>query len=77
MSPGFKATDEGLKLTLIGAQRIEADLIYGRFSWELKSDQLTVEKAIAEFENDYWDRREKTLTRTETFNTNLKSESYT
>ena len=70
LSPGFSATEEGLKLTLIEAQRIEADLIYGRFSWEVKQDQLTVEKAIAEFEQDYWDRREKTLNRAETFKHN-------
>ncbi len=47
LSPGFNATDEGLQLTLIEAQQIEADLIYGRFSWDVKPDQLTVEKAIA------------------------------
>ena len=46
ISPGFSATAEGLKLTLIEAQRIEADLIYGRFSWDVQKDQLTIEKAI-------------------------------
>ncbi len=51
LSPGFNANEEGLKLTLIEAQRIEADLIYGRFSWDVQKDQLTIEKAIAKFEN--------------------------
>ena len=59
--PGFPATDEDLRLTLIEAQRIEADLVYGRFSWDVPEDQLTVGKAIAEFEKDYWDRREKNI----------------
>ncbi len=67
LSPGFSATDEGLKLTLIEAQRIEADLIYSRFSWDVKQDRLTVERAIAEFEQDYWNRREKTVNRAENF----------
>ena len=70
LSPGFPATDEGLKLTLIEAQRIEADLIYGRFSWDVPKDQLTVEKAIAEFEKDFWNRKEKTINRVETFKNN-------
>ena len=63
ISPGFSATAEGLKLTLIEAQRIEADLIYGRFSWDVPQDQLTIEKAIAKFEKDYWQRKEKTINR--------------
>ena len=52
-----------LKLTVVEAQRIEADLIYGRFSWDVQKDQLTVEKAIAKFEKDYWQRKEKTINR--------------
>ena len=67
ISPGFPATAEGLKLTLIEAQRIEADLIYGRFSWGVPKDQLTIEKAIAEFEKDYWQRKEKTINRTNNY----------
>lgn len=63
ISPGFSATAEGLKLTVVEAQRIEADLIYGRFSWETQKDQLTVGKAITEFEKDYWKRKEKTINR--------------
>ena len=67
ISPGFAATTEGLKLTLIEAQRIEADLIYGRFSWNIKKDQLTIEDAIAKFEKDYWNRTEKDVNRAENF----------
>ncbi len=40
LSPGFSSTVEGLKFTLIEVQRIEADLIYGRFSWDVQKDQL-------------------------------------
>lgn len=54
---------------MIEAQRIEADLVYGRFSWDVPEDQLTVGKAISEFENDYWDRREKNIKHIESFKT--------
>ena len=67
LSPGFSATAEGLKLTLVEAQRIEADLIYGRFSWDIKKDHLTVEKAISKFEKDYWQRKEKTINRVKNY----------
>ena len=63
LSPGFNANEEGLKLTVVEAQRIEADLIYGRFSWDVQKDQLTIDKAIAKFEKDYWQRKEKTINR--------------
>ena len=52
ISPGLPATTEGLKLAVRcecvrKAQKIEADLIYGRFSWGIDEDKLTVEHAIA------------------------------
>ena len=63
VSPGLPATTEGLKLAVIEAQKIEADLIYGRFSWRADLDVLTVGRAIAEFEKHYWQTKEKTVNR--------------
>lgn len=57
------ATTEGLKLAVIEAQKIEADLIYGRFSWSADINTLTVGQAIQEFEQHYWATREKTVNR--------------
>ena len=67
ISPGLPATAEGLKIAVIKAQKIEADLIYGRFSWETEKDNLTVEFAIADFEKHYWATREKTINRTNNY----------
>lgn len=67
ISPGLPATAEGLKIAVIKAQNIEADLIYGRFSWEAEKDNLTVELAIADFEKHYWVTREKTINRTNNY----------
>jgi hypothetical protein len=63
ISPGLPATAEGLKIAVIKAQKIEADLIYGRFDWETEKDNLTVKFAIADFEKHYWATREKTVNR--------------
>lgn len=63
ISPGLPNTEEGLKLAIVAAQKIEADLIYDRFSWGLDKEQLTVEIAIAQFEEHYWATREKTTNR--------------
>lgn len=63
ISPGLPATTEGLKLAIIEAQKIEADLIYGRYSWDIDKDKLTVGFAIAEFEKHYWATRQKTTNR--------------
>ena len=67
ISPGLPATPEGLKLAVVEAQKIEADLIYGRFSWAIDSDKLTVERAIALFEKHYWATRKKTISRANNF----------
>lgn len=67
ISPGLPATAEGLKLAIIEAQKIEADLIYGRFSWTVDTQRLTVEKAVAEFEKHYWATRKKTVSRANNF----------
>jgi hypothetical protein len=65
ISPGLPATKEGLKLTLVEAQKIEADLIYDRFSWNLTNQEtLTVAIAIAKFEQHHWQTRKKTVNRT-------------
>ena len=63
ISPGLPATPEGLKLAVIEAQRIEADLVYGRFNWNVEGESLTVARAIAEFEKHYWATRKKTIDR--------------
>ena len=63
ISPRLPATPEGLKLAIVQAQKIEADLIYDRFSWKVDTEDLIVEQAIVEFEKDYWATREKTLNR--------------
>jgi hypothetical protein len=63
LSPGLPANTEGLKLCVIEAQKIEADLIYGRFSWGAEKDKLTIAEAIKKFEQHYWDTREKTVNR--------------
>ena len=63
ISPGLPATPEGLKLAVVEAQKIEADLIYDRFSWTTDTQRLTIEKAVAEFEKHYWATRKKTVSR--------------
>ena len=63
ISPGLPATSEGLKLAVIKAQKIEADLICDRFNWECDTNQLTVSSSIAEFEKHHWQTREKTASR--------------
>ena len=63
ISPGLPATEEGLKLAVIEAQKIEADLIYGRFSHAQDLNTLTVGQATWEFEQHYWATREKTINR--------------
>ncbi|MDJ0536871.1 MAG: hypothetical protein QNJ70_31025 [Xenococcaceae cyanobacterium MO_207.B15] len=63
ISTGLPATTEGLKLAVIKAQEIQADLIYDRFSWDADADKLTVGRALADFEQDYWATREKTINR--------------
>jgi integrase len=74
ISTGLPSTPEGLKLALIEAQKIEGDLIYGRFSWggnapshgacytpwDEDRDKLTVAIAIQKFEDHHWQKREKT-----------------
>ncbi len=67
ISPGLPATPEGLKLAVIEAQKIEADLIYGRFSWDSDPDKLTVARAIQEFEQHHWQIKEKTINRINTY----------
>lgn len=67
ISPGLPATPEGLKLAVIEAQKIEADLIYDRFSWQTDKSKLTVEEAIEEFEKHYWATREKTVNRSHNY----------
>lgn len=68
ISPGLPATIEGLKLTVIKAHKIEADLIYGRFSWASKNqEKLTIGKAIAQFEQHRWQTKEKTINRANTY----------
>lgn len=67
ISLGLPVNLDGIKIALIKAQSIEADLIYDRFSWQIKPEVLTVEKAIALFEVDYWATREKTLNRTRNY----------
>ena len=67
ISTGLPATSDGLKLAVIEAQKIEADLIYGRFSWAVDPDKLTVAQAIASFEKHYWATRKKTVSRANNF----------
>lgn len=63
ISTGLLATAEGLKLALAKAQKLESDIIYERFSWSAPEEKITVSSAIAQFEKDYWNTREKTLNR--------------
>lgn len=63
ISPGMPSTPEGLKLAIIEAQKIEADLVYGRFNWNVDKESLIVARAIAEFEKHYWATRKKTINR--------------
>lgn len=63
ISPGFPASDIGVQLAVIKAQKIEADLFYDRPIWETDKDELIVGDAIAEFEVHYWQTREKTVNR--------------
>ena len=67
ISPGLPASPEGLKLAVVQAQKIEADLIYDRFSWRIGTEKLTVEKAVDEFEKHYWATREKTVNRSNNY----------
>ncbi|MEM8829503.1 MAG: hypothetical protein AAGE96_09115 [Cyanobacteria bacterium P01_G01_bin.19] len=67
LSPGLPATPEGLRLALAKAQKIEGDLVYGRFSWEADSNDLTVAKAIKEFEEHHWQKTDKTVNKANTF----------
>lgn len=66
ISTGLPATPQGLKLALVKAQKIEADLIYERFCWN-KDKQLVVAQAIAEFESNYWQTRKKTINRADNY----------
>jgi integrase len=63
ISTGLPATAEGLKLAIIKAQELQADLIYDRFSWATPQMGITVDRAINSFEKEYWNTREKTLNR--------------
>ncbi len=67
ISTGLPATPEGVKLAVVKAQKIEADLIYDRFSWSPDKNELTVAKAIALFEQHYWQTREKTINRAKNY----------
>lgn len=67
ISPGLPATPCGLKLAIVEAQKIEADLIYGRFSWNCDRAIPRIGDAIVEFEKHHWQTREKTVNRANTF----------
>ncbi|MGL5836778.1 MAG: hypothetical protein ACRC1Z_26640 [Waterburya sp.] len=67
ISPGLPATAEGLKLCVIEAQKIEADLIYGRSVWAADKEKLIVRDAIREFEQHHWQTKEKTVNRINTY----------
>lgn len=67
ISTGLPATPEGLKLAIVKAQEIEADLIYDRFIWDLDKNELTLKRAISEFEQHHWATREKTVNRANTY----------
>jgi hypothetical protein len=69
MATGLPATQEGVKLAKAKAQKLEAELIYERWDWS-KIDKTTplqpentVEKLVTEFENYYWQTRQKTVNR--------------
>jgi integrase len=69
ISIGLPATQEGVKLAKAKAQKLEAELIYERWDWS-KIDKTTplqpentVEKLVTEFENYYWQTRQKTVNR--------------
>ena len=63
ISTGLEATSLGLKLAIAKSQELEADLVYGRFTWSVSKEQITMGDAIAHFEKDYWNTREKTINR--------------
>jgi hypothetical protein len=67
ISTGLPATNEGLKLAIIQAQKIEAELIYDRFSWKADKDKLIIANAIKEFEQHRWQTREKTVNSANTY----------
>lgn len=67
ISTGLPANSEGLQIALIEAQKIEGDLIYGRFSWSEDQDKLTVAIAIQKFEDYHWQKREKTVNTKNTY----------
>ena len=65
IATGADANKQGLILAKAKAKQLEVDLVYERFSWEDKSqqEQVTVERAIAEFEAHYWNKKKKTVNR--------------
>ncbi len=66
LSTNLPATQTGLKLALAKAQELEADLLYERFSWNI-GNRISVAEAIAAFEEDFWNTREKTINREDNY----------
>ena len=66
---GCPATEHGLKLALAKAQTLEADLLLERFTWGNweEKDEQSIEQKIAEFEQAYWQSRERTPARADQF----------
>ncbi len=72
---GLPPTSEGIKIAYARAQKLESDLFLGVFNWsdwgvkselETQIKELTIEEAIAGFENNYWETRPKTVTKEST-----------
>ena len=66
ISTGLPANKQGLTLAVAKAQQIEIDLLYERFTWG-NNKQLTVEKAIAQFEENFWQKKKKTISRADNY----------
>lgn len=62
ISTDLPANRTGLQLALAKAQKIEADLLFERFEWNI-TEQISIEQATIAFEKDYWNTREKTINR--------------
>ena len=66
LSYGLPANKQGLQIALAKAQQLEIDLLYDRFNWG-NNNQLIVEDAIAKFENAFWQKKKKTISRADNY----------
>ena len=69
ISTGFPANNRGLTLAIAKAQEIEIDLLYSRFSWGQSNKDCCVAEIIARFEDNYWQKKQKTINRVDNYKT--------